>query len=255
MNLTGKVVNVNKLGDETVKQMFNLMKKHYDNVDWHVFVEDLYEKDWVILLNNNFALKGFSTQMLIEYRLNGEKVNVVFSGDTIIDKDYWGSIALPVTFGKMMLEIKTQSAGKKLFWFLISKGFRTYRFLPVFFKTYYPGTDSNTDNFALQLLHKIAAERYGDKYNPRSSVISVDRFSQKVKPGLCDITETNRKNKHIAFFEQTNPGYILGEELACIARFDHENLTPFILKRIMPGQTIIENNIKSCHNKKSFAIH
>jgi hypothetical protein len=51
-----------------------------------------------------------------------------------------------------------------------------------------------------------------------------------LRTGIAEITPGRRHNRDIAFFEGQNPGHALGDELACIARFCPENLTPFIRK-------------------------
>lgn len=232
MRLTGRVIRITDLTNNDVDQMFRLMQAHYDNVSKEVFLSDLSEKDWSILLEDTDGIKGFSTQMLLEHTIDGNTVTVVFSGDTIIDKSCWGTLALPVTFGQMMLNIKAQHKGKSLYWFLISKGYRTYRFLPTFFKTYYPSTNGLEGRFEKQLLKEIAKDKFGSSFDCKTCVIHAHPDSQRVKAGVCDISDRRRKNRHIAFFEKRNPGYANGDELACIAHFDRSNLTPFILKRI-----------------------
>ena len=232
MKLSSHIIKTISLGGENIDQMFGLMQAHYDNVSKDEFFRDLSEKDCVILLKDIDGIKGFSTQMMFEHAVDGKTAKVVFSGDTIIDKSCWGTLALPVAFGKMMLDIKDQYEEQDLYWFLISKGYRTYRFLPTFFKTYYPNISGLEDEFEKQLLSEVAKAKFGSSFNGETSVINASPTSQRVKVGICDITNQRRKNKHVAFYEKRNPGYADGDELACIARFDRNNLTPFILKRI-----------------------
>jgi hypothetical protein len=46
------------------------------------------------------------------------------------------------------------------------------------------------------------------------------------------VEETRRKNPHISYFIGRNPGFIRGDELACLARVSPDNLTP-IAHRIL----------------------
>ena len=232
MKLAGRVIKIADLTDDNIGQMFRLMQMHYDNVSKEVFLRDLCEKDWSILLEDTDGIKGFSTQMQFEHIINDTKVIIVFSGDTIIDKSCWGTLALPITFGRMMLNIKDHHKDKALYWFLISKGYRTYRFLSTFFKTYYPSTHGLEGRFEKQLLEEIAKAKFGSSFDSKACVIHARPDSQRVKAGICDISDQRRKDKHIAFFEKRNPDYANGDELTCIARFDRDNLTPFILKRL-----------------------
>ena len=61
----------------------------YDNMSEIHFREDLQTKDYVgLLLNNLNEIYGFTTIKVNSVRIEG--VNSIFSGDTIIDKNYWG---------------------------------------------------------------------------------------------------------------------------------------------------------------------
>lgn len=237
MNLTGSIIDIDNLSEEHVNQMFHLMRDYYDNVSREVFLHDLLEKDSVILLKSANKIMGFSTQMLLEHTIDGKNVIVIFSGDTIIDKSCWGTLALPVAFGQMMLNIKTEYQDKELYWFLISKGYRTYRFLPTFFKTYYPNSQGWTGEFEKRLLREVATAKFGSDYDDKAGIIRAKPDSQKVKAGICDISDQRRNNKHVAFFERCNPGHANGDELACIARLDKSNINPIIIKRIMEKLT------------------
>ncbi len=231
MGLNGRVVRAESADQHMLESMYALMKQYYDGVSYDSFIQDLSEKDWLILLEESDQIVGFSSQMLYEHVIERESVSVLFSGDTIIDKAYWGTFTLPVTWVRMMRTIHSQNPQAKLYWFLISKGHRTYRFLPTFFKSYFPSPDDISCEFEKNLLRQVALDKFGSRFDPETFLIQSDKGSQRLKRGISDVTEPLRKNRYILFFEEKNPGYIDGEELACIARFDLNNLTPFILKR------------------------
>jgi hypothetical protein len=232
MKLIGCISKTAEIKEDQLNQMFNLMNEYYDNISWESFMDDLSEKDWVILLESEREIKGFSTQKLIEHTIDKKNVSVVFSGDTIIDKSCWGTLALPITFGRMMMSIKALLKDKGLYWFLISKGYRTYRFLPVFFNSFYPSPNSFDSQFEKRLLREVASKKFGSSFNAEKLIINASGNSQKLKADICDISEQRGKDRYIAYFEKSNPGYTNGDELACMAKFEESNLTPFILKRI-----------------------
>ena len=85
--------------------MYDLMSCYYDNMCRESFDQDLEEKDWVIIATHPLSrhVMGFSTQMLIDVEGHsdiGKPIKVLFSGDTIIERDFWarnpsGSIVGP----------------------------------------------------------------------------------------------------------------------------------------------------------------
>ena len=65
----------------------------------------------------------------------------------------------------------TLDGGGDLYWLLLTSGFRTYRFLPVFFRSFYPRCDAQTSKTAADLLDAIAFERFGSRYDVRTGVV------------------------------------------------------------------------------------
>ena len=77
-----------KLSEEIVSALIN-------NVDKNIFLKDLKEKDYCIILKDNTNnIKGFSTQKIMKFNFENEEIYGVFSGDTIIDKENWGNLTL-----------------------------------------------------------------------------------------------------------------------------------------------------------------
>ena len=216
------------------------MSKHYMNSDRLTFERDLDDKTWVILLSehSNGRLRGFSTLKIFTHELLGKRLSIAFSGDTIIDPKAWGSLALPIAFGNLMFEISDANPMRDLYWMLISKGFRTYRFLPVFFKEFYPRYNQSTPDWNRQLMRSLARRLYPINYDEYRGVITHSRKAQFLSPILNEPgAKKLSKDKHVSFFQKRNPSYAGGDELVCLARFSENNLNPFIarhLKRFEP---------------------
>jgi len=220
------------LSKKHVHDMLRIMQAYYCNVTRDQFLKDLAEKEWVILLWENGRICGFSTQMLFNHDVEGHQIQAIFSGDTVIDKNYWHSLALPVAWGRLMLSVLSDHPGRQLYWFLISKGYKTYRFLPVFFREFYPSCMKETPTLEKVLISSLGKRKFGDQFDSESGIIRASEGSQYLRPGVADITEIRRRDKHIAFFEKANPGHANGDELVCIARCHENNLKPFILRRL-----------------------
>lgn len=220
-----------------IDEMLSIMQEYYVNIDRPKFLSDLRGKEWAILLKDNDKLCGFSTVKLFNYTFKGKDVHVSFSGDTIIRKEYWRSFALPLAWGRLMFSILEEDPDRELYWLLTSKGYKTYRFLPVFFKKYYPSCLKT--NFCemdvKDLLKSIAKDVFGDRIDGQKMILKAQKGSQRLKKGVADIDDVKRKNIHIRFFEKVNPGHIDGDELICFARIHENNLIPNILRRLRNG--------------------
>jgi hypothetical protein len=201
--------------------MYSLMDQFYTNMARSVFLRDLSHKHKVILgFDDSDNLVGFSTQQIIEVETSpGVMVQGVFSGDTIIHRDHWGSSAPFKTFLSYFLDY-----GENFYWFLISKGYKTYRTLPVFFKEFYPGVGRTVPEREQAIMHAYARQLYDDDYNPNSGVIEYRTPKDFLRDGVAEIEGRALHNPDVIFFTQANPLWKRGNDLVCIVRLCRENL-------------------------------
>jgi hypothetical protein len=68
----------------------------------------------------------------LRFEAEGAPIMALFSGDTIISHHHWGEQELAHAWCYFAGQIKRQCPELPLYWFLIVKGHRTYRYLPAF---------------------------------------------------------------------------------------------------------------------------
>lgn len=225
MKLDGRVVERSKLKETDIEAMFSLMNTFYDNMSEDVFRKDLAGKDYCLILTNEEGeIAGFTTQKILSFELDGETVHGVFSGDTIIHRDYWGSLEMYVVFARFFFELG--KSYDRLYWFLISKGYKTYRMLPVFFHTFYPSCRMPTPLYEKRVMDAYASHLYPDDYNPETGVIEYGSVKDKLKDGVADITAKELRNPDIGYFVRANPCYRDGNDLVCLALLREDQLQP-----------------------------
>lgn len=198
--------------------MFALYTTYFATSDRVTFERDLAEKEWVILLyDDDGSIDGFSTLM----RMRIGEATVFFSGDTIVARHRWGTLDLPRLWARHVF----RAADANTYWFLISSGWRTYRFLPLFFRDFYP-----RDRAMKPLLDSIARARYGDAYDARTGIVRL-ATPAPLREGVSD-PASRMHDPHVRFFLEANPGHADGDELACLVRVDVANLTSAGLRMI-----------------------
>ena len=224
MQLTGQIIRVADVSSVDCRQMFDLMRCNYDNITWAEFDTDLNEKDWVIVTRHpdNGQVMGFSTQQLYDQQTSEGPIKVLFSGDTIVDPEFWGSNPLAKLWGQLTLALMDTYPDHDLFWFLISKGYKTYRFLPVFFNEFFPRLDTPTPRWAENILNGIANKKFGDRYEAQHGIVYAALDGCRLKPNVAEISNRT-SDLNIRFFESSNPGHALGDELCCLARLSRRN--------------------------------
>lgn len=205
--------------------MYALLCAHFDGVTHAQFSEDLAEKNWALLLHNEDRhLVGFSTLHAYQTTYRNDPVSVIFSGDTIVDPSAWGSSALPRAWIAAVNHIRTSYPNGPYYWLLITSGFRTYRFLPVFWRTFYPHRDAPTPIMHQSLLNHLATERFGPRFDPATNVVRLPS-PQRLRPHLQGIPPERMTDAHVAFFAQANPHHADGDELVCLTELSAANLT------------------------------
>ena len=221
--LSGRVVERRLLDARTRDAMFRLLSAHFLGVDRATFERDLEDKSCAILLEDDTGhLRGFSTMVAYDVDVSGKVVSVVYSGDTIVERTWWGSPALARTWVRAVRQLAPETS-REVYWLLLTSGFRTYRFLPVFFRNFYPRHDAESPEDRM-LLDELARERFGSQYNTALGIVRLSR-PQVLAPDLITLPEGRLPDPHIAFFLARNPGFVRGDELACLARIDEANLT------------------------------
>ncbi|MEM7065919.1 MAG: hypothetical protein AAF572_22485 [Cyanobacteria bacterium P01_B01_bin.77] len=218
-----QLVSTLTLDADDREAMYSLLTHHFSGVTPGTFANDLAGKNWVILIKNKMGhLKGFSTLRLYDVIVKGECLSVVYSGDTIVDPTAWSSATLPRAWIQAINQLHRPN--KRLFWLLISSGFRTYRLLPTFWQRFYPHYDRPTPLAMQQLMHTLARQQFGHGYDPTTGIVRFP-YPQRLSPILGTVTPERRTDPHIHFFEQANPGHAQGDELVCLTEICVDNLT------------------------------
>ena len=202
-----------------------LLVRHFSGVTPAQFAADLAQKQWVILLEDAAGtLVGF-TSLRLETLEAPVRCHLLSSGDTIIDPRAWGSTALMRAWLAAVLALR-EGAGRDrpCYWLLLVSGFRTYRFLPLFWRDFHPRPAPAAPADLAARLVPLAHHRYGEAFDPASGIVRFPR-PQRLRPHLAGIPAERLADAHIAFFAARNPGHAAGDELACLTELDEANLT------------------------------
>ena len=115
----------------------------------------------------------------------------------------------------------------RVYWFLISKGYKTYLLISRNFPEYWPRHDRETPPWQAEVLHTLATEKFGDAYKPELGIVRFDESHGRLKEGVAPIDDALLEHKDIRFFVEQNPGHEEGEELCCIGRIGAGQWTYF----------------------------
>jgi hypothetical protein len=228
--LTGSVVRRALLTPAERERMYDLLATYFLHTSRQQFENDLAEKESVVLLRDikDGQIQGFSTLMRITVAVDAREIVAFFSGDTIVAQEFWGETILSRLWSQTVFaeadRIRGESPDALVFWFLICSGYKTWRFLPVFFKEFYPHPDKPTPVHIKRILDTLGHRKFPSEYFPEEGVVRF-RSATPLRRGVADVTEERLRDPLISFFQRINPGHTNGDELACLTEISRSNLT------------------------------
>jgi hypothetical protein len=226
-NITAKIQERSSLDPVTRADMFALLSRYYDGVSRQLFDSDLDAKDSVVVLReDNGRLCGFSTLVSFPFQHDGHSLKIVYSGDTIIEREHWGSHALAFAWIRHMGKLARQASGMPLYWLLTVKGHRTYRYLPAFGLRFAPDWRAPQNPSLIRLRNTVAAERFGAAFDPETGIVSHAQTRGHLAIPYAGATERERRRADVQFFLKSNPGYRSGDELVCLCELAPDNMRP-----------------------------
>lgn len=224
----------NRLPESRIDELYALYARYYAGTSPALFRRDLLEKDWVLLLaDEDGAVRGFSTLKVLQAEHQGRPVRALFSGDTVIDHRFWGEQTLPLAWCRLAGRIQAMQPEVPLYWLLIVKGDRTYRYLNVFSRQYYPNRRYATPPDIQALMDDLAAARFGPAYDAVRGLVCYPESQGHLKAEW----HTDKQDSHpeAAYFRSRNPSHGHGDELVCLTLLAPENLRSFALRGFRQG--------------------
>lgn len=224
--LYAEVRTLDNLSVDTRRDMYTLYASFYDATSRAIFEDDLANKTHAVLLRDGEnTLRGFTSLSRYIHSHDGSECQVVYSGDTIIHQQFWGEQSLPESWIELTGRFKAEHPTLPLYWFLIVKGHRTYRYLSIFSKRYFPNYCEKTPCKTQALMNQLAIERFPEHYDAETGLIQFPSSRGHLNAELVEIPENTLKRREVQFFLERNPGYHHGDELVCITELSTDNLS------------------------------
>jgi len=221
--------------------MYRLFRTQFDGVSQVEFEDDLEQKNWLLLLRSERDLAGFSTLDVQRKTVSGQASTIVFSGDTVVNPEYWGDSALSYNWMGAIAHFQQRYPEDRFFWFLLVSGYRTYRFLPVYTRQFYPHHERATPAGTQQLMDQLAGERFGQGYDPVKGIVRL-KVPALLRGSFNGIPQHRMADPHVAYFARLNPGHESGDELVCLAELGEPNLTRLGLRMWRRGARLFSES-------------
>ena len=214
---------LHKLTGADREQMYSLFERYYLHSDRATFQEDLQKKSGAIVVRRKTdgVIVGFSTIVSMPLNSQIHKARGIFSGDTVLEKEYWGDKSLNRAFFAHVVREKLRRPFQPLYWLLISKGYKTYLLLANNFQRYYPHPEGQHPELE-PLVRRYSDWMFGENYDPQRGLLDFGERAQRLRASVAPIDDgLRRREPKIHYFERLNPSWEQGTELPCVG---HVNL-------------------------------
>ena len=234
---------IDRVSPADVLKMYGIFQRYYENADLDTFLHDMSRKTGVFLLcrRSDREIVGFSTVATMDMHIDGKPIKGVFSGDTIIERDYWGSRALPLAFFLYLVRVVLRHPLTPVFWLLISKGYKTYLLLANNFFRFYPHPEIRYQQYQ-PIIPQYCERLFPGYYDAKRGVLDFGPDYQRLKADVAPINDdVRRASQAVAFFEACNPEWHRGTELPCVGRAGFSDVFryPFrYLKKMFRGKQV-----------------
>lgn len=242
--VTARYRAIDRVSPADVLKMYGIFQRYYENSDLDTFLRDMSKKTGVFMLRrrSDQEIVGFSTVAKMDMVIDGKPIKGVFSGDTIIERDYWGSRALPLAFFLYLVRVVLRHPLTPVFWLLISKGYKTYLLLANNFFRFYPHPENRYQQYQ-PIIPQYCERLFPGYYDAERGILDFGQDYQRLKSDVAPINEeVRRASQAAAFFEACNPDWHRGTELPCVGRVGLSDAAryPFrYLKKLFRGKPAV----------------
>lgn len=224
-----EVVEVARLTPAQRRGMLALLQTCYANVSAAQFNRDLDEKEWTILGTDPVSGRVwcFSTMRRLRATVDAEPVTAFYSGDTASSADARGaatSAGTRLVIRKMFYERMISEDQRRVYWFMISSTYKSYRLLPMIFRDFAPGPTRELTAAEKGIIAELSRLKHVE-FDPSSGIVRLANASLPLESAR----ETDSVRQHdiyASFFDSANPNALNGDRLATLTEVSLGNLTP-----------------------------
>ena len=207
------------------EEIIALYLNYYEGSNAAQVKSDLAYKTEIILMTSANKIVGFTTLEFYEKKWHRKTIRIVYSGDIIVAREHWGQQSLTFACITRMGMYKQEKPDLPVYWFLIVKGHRTYKYLPVFVKSFYPHWDYQSESLKA-IAEFLALDKFGKIYNSQKGVLEFPESKGHLKEQYAYPNDNEKNKLSVKYFLQRNPDYVKGHELVCLCELSGENMKP-----------------------------
>ncbi len=245
----------NEISVHDLKRMFSIYRHYYANTAYEIFEQDFLQKTGVFIIREpkSKTIVGFSTVLERDFIVDGKAQHAFFSGDTIIEQQYWGSRALQRAMYRYIIAYKMRHPFQPIYWILISKGFKTYLLLANNYYRYFPHYGEKHERLE-KYINSYCEQYFSEYFDRESGLLNFGEDYQPLKADVAPITkEMREKNAKIAYFEELNPTWVDGTELPCIGELGWIDLYRYVQRFLTKNNS--KGKSDSIVKNKGTALH
>ncbi|HEY4133331.1 MAG TPA: hypothetical protein VGM50_22120 [Gemmatimonadaceae bacterium] len=162
---------------------------------------------------------------------NGRTRVIFFTSSVVIDEQHRGRNLVLRTGVKAFLREKRRRPWQPAFWFFDSFSYKSYLILSRNLVEFWPRRDRPMPPDVARFMNSLATKRYGDAWSSTRGVVH-HSGTKRLRADTAPITDRQRADPDVRFFEQANPGHADGDMLVCLVPLSVRNLGGAVLRAL-----------------------
>ncbi len=216
----------NKIENDTWQEILVLASGELSSTDG--LIDALKKRQRIALYKYKGEIVGIAALDILAEEFNGRKVCSIYTGNTWIRQDWRNKNLIQILAFVAMIQAKARYPFHSLFWFFGSNNYMSYRLLYNNFDNYWPNIEKETPKWELDYMRHLGVGFFDSTINLDTLVWSQES-SRSFKEGDTKLTNKQMNDPYIKYYIKSNPGYVYGDRLMCMAPLD-KNTIPHIVK-------------------------
>jgi hypothetical protein len=171
---------------------------------------------------------------------------IVWNGPTILGKEARGSRIFFRVLACYVAHLKAEVKSEKIFFFLMSEGFKSYLFCYNNFPIFYPNPFSKIPQLESLLIDKVGEIFGKDDYNKENQLIKYEEGEGLLLEDKISIESFSDEIKKLfEFYRKMNPQN--GDYLCCIAECNDQFFAQNLISLMEMGDTVSQSIYQQVH--------
>jgi hypothetical protein len=178
------------------------------------------------------VLVGLVSLDVYRVEWSGRTRVIFFTSSVVIDERFRGRNLVLRTGLRAFFREKIRRPWLPSFWLFDTFSYKSYVILPHNLTEFWPRRERATPPDVARFMDFLAQRRYGRAWSSATGIVQ-SSGSKRLRAATAPISDAQRADPDVSFFERMNPGHAAGDMLVCLVPLSLSNLGGAVLRALL----------------------